>query len=424
MLDLKFIREQPEKIRTAVRLKNEKAELDAILSLDEKRRTVLFEVETLKHRQKEESRRIGLLKAQGKDLQKEYAELKELSLKIKQLDTEASMVSGSLQEKLLTIPNLPHESVPEGRDSSDNVLVREWGKKREFSFQPVPHWETGEALHLLNFKQASKISGTGFVVFEGKGALLQRAVLRFMLDLHIKKHNYNEVSPPFIVNRKAMTGTGQLPKLEDDMYHAEVDDLFLIPTAEVPVTNLYADEILNEEDLPIKRVSCTACFRREAGSYGKDTRGIIRLHQFDKVELVKIVKPEDSYQELELLLGEAETVLKKLQLPYRVCLLSSGDMSFAAAKCYDIEVWAPAQAKFLEVSSCSNFEAFQARRANIRYRRSNGKLDYVHTLNGSGLALPRLLVAIMETFQEEDGSLKIPDVLVPYMDGQESINPD
>lgn len=318
---------------------------------------------------------------------------------------------------LLRIPNIPSADTPIGKDEKDNVVVKTWGNRKVFDFTPLPHWELGRILDILDLERSSKISGSGFILLKGLGAKLERALFSFMLDLHTREHGYTELFPPFLVNRTAMTGTGQLPKLEEDMYRTAVDDLFLVPTAEVPVTNIHRDEIFSYKDLPVYYTAYTPCFRREAGSYGKDTRGIIRVHQFNKVELVKLVRPETSYHELELLVGNAEKVLQLLGLEYRIVKLCTGDMSFAAAKCYDIEVWSPGLDKFLEVSSCSNFEDFQSRRINVRFRDEDGKIGFVHTLNGSGLALPRTVIALLETYQQKDGSIVIPDVLYPYMSG-------
>jgi len=348
--------------------------------------------------------------------------MQQVARTIKELEEKIRTLEADIHAILLSIPNMPHASVPVGTCEADNLEVRQWGDKKESSFEPLPHWEIGERLEILDFKSASRISGSGFVTFRGLGARLERALINFMLDLHIEKHGYMELSVPFIVNRTSMINTAQLPKLEDDMYLCEQEDFFLIPTGEVPVTNVHQDQILQENDLPLYYTTYTPCFRREAGSYGKETRGLIRIHQFDKVEMVKFVRPETSYDELESLLNNAEEVLQLLGLPYRVLTLCTADLSFAAAKCYDIEVWAPGVNTYLEVSSCSNFEAFQARRGNIRFRREEtGKVDFVHTLNGSGLALPRTVVAILETYQTETGSVVVPEVLRKYMGGKEII---
>jgi seryl-tRNA synthetase len=339
------------------------------------------------------------------------------------LENSLKEVDEKIKDLLLRVPNIPHASVPVGFDENSNIVIRSWGELPEFSFEPKPHWEIGELLGILDLARGAKLSGSGFYTLKGKGALLERGLINFMLDLHTKKHSYQEIWSPFVVSRACMIGTGQLPKLEEDMYLCEKDDLFLIPTAEVPVTNLHRDEILKSEELPIYYVAYTPCFRREAGSYGKDTRGILRVHQFDKVELVKLVKPEESYAELEKLVLDAEEVLQLLKIPYRVRLLCTGDLSFAAAKCYDIEAWAPGVKKYLEVSSCSNYEAFQARRIGIKFKPDpKSKPEYIHTLNGSGVALARTVVAILENFQTEKGTVILPEVLKPYLGGVEEIS--
>jgi len=418
MLDLKFIRENPDKVREAIQNKKEKLDLDIILNLDEQRRKILLEAESLKQKRNEYSKIIAQMKKEGKNTDKEIAQMKTVSDKITVLDQNLRDVEQQLEQWLLRVPNVPHPSVPVGQNESANKLVKEWGEIKKFDFKPLPHWELGQILGILDLERASKISGSGFIVFTGKGALLERALINFMLDLHTQKHGYKEISPPYLVNRDSMTGTGQLPKLEEDMYLLKNDDYFLIPTAEVPVTNLHRDEILKAEGLPIYYTAYTACFRREAGAYGKETKGMIRVHQFDKVELVKIVEPQNSYDELEKLLQNAEEVLQLLGLPYRVRLLCTGDLSFAAAKCYDIEVWAPGVEKYLEVSSNSNFEDFQARRMEIKYKPTpNSKPEFVHTLNGSGVALPRTVIGILENYQTAKGTVVIPEVLRPYMHG-------
>ena len=422
MLDLKFIRENADVVREAVKNKGEKAELDLLLNLDQRRRGLLQQADELKHQRNVVSERIARMKKEKEDASQEIADMRKVSDQIGALDQELRESEEKINDLLLTIPNLPHESVPVGMDEDSNVEIRSWGERPKLDFEPRPHWELGQILGILDLPRAAKVAGTGFLVLTGKGARLQRALINFMLDLHTKKHSYTEVLPPFVANRTSMTGTGQLPKLADDMYHVERDDLFLIPTAEVPVTNLHRDENLKEEDLPIRYTAYTACFRREAGAYGKDTRGMIRVHQFDKVEMVKFVKPEDSYDELENLLKDAEQVLQLLNLPYRVRILCTGDLSFAAAKCYDIEAWCSGLGNYQEVSSCSNFVDFQARRMGLRFRpKGGGKLQYVHTLNGSGVALPRTMIAIMENYQTEKGTIVIPEVLRPYMDGMEEI---
>lgn len=414
MLDLKYIRSNPEKVQEGLSKRNKDISIVPILELDEKRRKLLAEVESLKALQNQKSKEVPKLKKEGKDVTDLMNELKELSDKIKELDSRVKEVEDEIEKILLTIPNIPHESVPVGKDDTENIEVRRWGEVREPDFEIKPHWEIGVNLGILDFERASKVSGSRFTFYRGLGARLERALINFMLDLHIEKHGYTELFPPFLVARKSMIGTGQLPKFEEDAFKT-TDDYFLIPTAEVPVTNYHREEILREEDLPIKYVAYSACFRAEAGAAGKDTRGLIRQHQFNKVELVKFAKPEDSYDELEKLTADAEDVLKELGLPYRVVLLCSGDLGFSSAKTYDIEVWMPSYGRYVEISSCSNFESYQARRANIRFRRKDGKLDYVHTLNGSGLAVGRTLAAILENFQQKDGSVVVPEVLRKYM---------
>ena len=422
MLDLKFIRENVDKVKEAIKNKGEKTDLDLLLSLDEKRRLLLSQADELKHQKNVVSDKIAMMKKQKDDTTEEIENMRKVSDQIDALDQELKEIEGKINDLLLTVPNLPHPSVPIGSNEDANVVVRTWGESPRLDFEPRPHWELGQILGILDLPKAAKVTGSGFLVLTGKGARLQRALINFMLDLHTKKHNYTEILPPFMANRASMTGTGQLPKLEEDMYHCEKDDLFLIPTAEVPVTNLHRDETLKEDDLPIYYTAYTACFRREAGAYGKDTRGMIRVHQFDKVEMVKFVKPETSYDELESLLANAEEVLQLLNLPYRVRVLCTGDLSFSAAKCYDIEAWAAGVGNYLEVSSCSDFEDFQARRMNLRFRpKGGGKLQYVHTLNGSGIALPRTMIALLENYQTEKGTVIIPEVLRTYMDGMEEI---
>jgi seryl-tRNA synthetase len=422
MLDLKFIRENVDKVKEAIRNKGEKTDLDLLLSLDEKRRSLLSQADELKHQKNVVSDKIALMKKQKEDPGGEIENMRKVADQIDILDKELNELEEKIAELLLTVPNIPHPTVPVGSDENANVVIRIWGEPPQFDFEPRPHWELGQILGILDLPKAAKVTGSGFLVLTGKGARLQRALINFMLDLHSKKQNYTEVLPPFMANRAAMIGTGQLPKLEEDMYLCEKDDLFLIPTAEVPLTNLHREEILKEEDLPIYYTAYSACFRREAGAYGKDTRGMIRVHQFDKVEMVKFVKPESSYDELEGLLKDAEEVLQLLNLPYRVRVLCTGDLSFASAKCYDIEAWASGVGNYLEVSSCSNFEDFQARRMGLRFRpKGGGKLQYVHTLNGSGIALPRTMIALLENYQTEKGTVIIPEVLRPYMDGMEEI---
>ncbi len=415
MLDLKFIREHPEDVKKGIRNKGEMGDVDAILELDGERRRLLQHVEKLKHERNRLSQEVSRLKKQGQDAHAIIEQTRQISQEIKQVDDQLKRVEHRLAEALDRIPNLPHSSVPIGKDPSDNVVIKAWGKIPEFDFTIADHLEIGERLDIIDFPRGGKISGRGFPVYKGQGARLERALINFMLDVHTRQHGYKEIFPPFMVNAASMRGTGQLPKMAEDMYLVEKDELFLIPTAEVPVTNLHRDEILSGHDLPIKYCAYSACFRREAGSWGKETRGFLRLHQFNKVELVKMVLPEESYRELESLLLDASRILELLGLPYRVLELCTGDLSFAAAKCYDIEVWSPAEKKWLEVSSCSNFEAFQARRMNLRFRRAAGsKPEFVHTLNGSGVATPRLMVALLECYQQEDGSVLIPEPLREY----------
>jgi len=422
MLDLKFIRENPELVKKGIQAKGEMGDVDRVLELDQRRRQIIQQVEDLKKQRNENSKKVAQLKKEGKDASEIINSTKQISETIKKLDDELKEVEVQLHEELSRLPNLPHESTPIGVDASDNVEVKSWGKIPQFDFEPLNHLELGERLDILDFKRGGKVTGSGFPVYKGDGARLERALINFMLDFHIEKHNYTEVFPPFLANRDSMFGTGQLPKLEDDMYLTEKDDLFLIPTAEVPVTNLHRNEILDGEDLPIKYVAYSACFRREAGSYGKETRGFLRVHQFNKVEMVNFVQPGQSYQFHEQLLQEACDILEALEIPYRVLLLCSGDLSFAAAKCYDIETWSPAEQKWLEASSVSNFEDFQARRANIRFRPEKGaKPAFVHTLNGSGLATSRLMVSLLETYQTDEGTIVIPPVLRKYMGGQDVI---
>lgn len=415
MLSLKFVREHPDEVRAAVSHRGETVDVDGILELDKDVRNMIQDVEGLKARKNRESQRISEMKRSGDNTAALVEEMQTLSETIKEKDTLLSELKGKLYELLLWVPNIPHESVPVGEDESANVELKKWGTPVEFDFDPLDHLELGSSLGLLDFERAAKISGSGFPLYTGKGAMLERALINFMLDHHAGR-GYVEISPPLMTLRSATEATGQLPKLEDDMYSVGEEDLFLIPTAEVPVTNIHRDEILKEEDLPVRYVSYTPCFRREAGSYGREARGLIRVHQFNKVELVEFVVPETSYDELESLTEDAESVLQALGLHYRVVALNTGDISFAASKCYDLEVWAPAEKRWLEVSSCSNFESFQARRANIRYRKADGKLDFVHTLNGSGVATARLMVALLESYQTEEGTIMVPEVLHPYTD--------
>lgn len=414
MIDIKFIRNNVELMREAIRNKNEKADLDALLNLDETRRKLQFEFDTLKARQNSVSQTIGQKKKAGLDAVAELGEMTAVAEEIKQISASLNAANNDLEKILLTIPNIPQVEVPIGRDESFNQVIKTWGEKPEFSFTPVDHLEIANRNNLLDLPRGAKISGSGFPIYTGQGARLERALISFMLEYHLQKHGYEELMVPLAVNRKTMTGTGQLPKLEDDMYHINEDDLFLIPTAEVPVTNFYADEVLSYKDLPKCFVAYTPCFRREAGSYGKDTKGLQRLHQFNKVEMVRFVQPETSPAALEEMLANAEAILQAFGLHYRVLSLCTGDISFASQRTYDLEVWAPGSQKYLEVSSVSNFGEFQARRANIRYKDDSGKLQHLHTLNGSGLATPRLMIALLETYQQADGTFKIPEVLSPW----------
>ncbi|MGB9792158.1 MAG: serine--tRNA ligase [Thermacetogeniaceae bacterium] len=416
MLDLKFIRSKPDVVREALARRGYEFDLDQLLAWDEQRRRLLVESESLKNRRNTLSEEVGRRKAQKQDASDLIEEVKEVSRRCKELDRQLAELEEKIENALLLIPNIPHSSVPVGPDESANVVVRVEGEPPSFDFEPRPHWEIGEKLDILDFERAAKIAGARFTVLKGWGAKLERALINFMLDLHTREHGYTEVFPPFLVNRATMTGTGQLPKFEEDLFLCQREDLFLIPTAEVPVTNLYSGEILPGDSLPIYLTAYSACFRAEAGAAGRDTRGLIRQHQFNKVELVKFTKPEDSYEELEKLTADAEEVLKRLGLAYRVVALSTGDLGFAAAKTYDLEVWLPSAGCYREISSCSNFEDFQARRANIRYRPAPGaKPRYVHTLNGSGLAVGRTLAAILENYQREDGSVVVPEALRPYL---------
>lgn len=417
MLSIKFIRENLELVKKGLAAKKEKIDLDALLNLDSQARELKSRVEELRANRNRQSEEIAELKRKNVDVQEKIGEVRECGREIKEKEKDLRQIEQKIEVLLSAIPNLPHNSVPLGEGPEDNKILHQWGEIPKFSFSPKTHLQLGENLDILDFKGAAKISGSNFPLFKGKGALLERALINFFLDVHTAK-GYQEISPPLLVNRSSMFNTGQLPKLEEDMYRLEKDDLFLIPTAEVPLTNLHRDEILDVQDLPLKYVAYTPCFRREAGSYGKETKGLIRVHQFDKIELVKFVRLEDSYNELESLLSDAEEVLQKLGLPYRVVLLCSAELSFASAKCYDIEVFAPGSNVWLEVSSCANFEDFQARRANIKYRTKEG-LKYVHTLNGSGVALARTVVALLENYQQRDGSIKIPDILQKYINEQE-----
>jgi seryl-tRNA synthetase len=424
MLDIKLLRQDLSRVENALYHRGDTLDLSAFRQLDQDRQGRLQQVETLRHQRNTVSAKIAEMKREGMDATGLMAETRGVSDQIKALETTISELDEQLQQILMRIPNIPHETVPIGKDETENVLVRQVGVPPVFDFEPRDHQSIGESLHILDFERAARIAGARFPLYLGAGARLERALINFMLDLHTSRHGYTEILPPFIVNRSAMTHTGQLPKFEADLFKLEGLDYFMIPTAEVPVTNIHQGEILDHEQLPIRYTAYTPCFRSEAGSYGKDTRGLIRQHQFNKVELVKFVDPENSYEELEKLLQDAETVLKRLDLPYRVVSLCTGDIGFSAAKTYDIEVWMPAQGVYREISSCSNFESFQARRANIRFRRKGQKgTTLVHTLNGSGLAVGRTVAAILENFQQPDGSVRIPAALMAYMGGLEVITP-
>ena len=422
MLDAKFIRKDPEAVRAGLAKRNTKVNLDLFLSLDEKRREIIRKAEQLKNKRNTVSQEIARRKKEKKDTDAIIAEMQQVSRDIRSMDEEARETEEQLNNILLTLPNLPHESVPVGKDDSDNEEVRRWGTPTQFSFEPKAHWDLGEDLGILDFGTAAKVTGARFTFYKGLGTRLERSLFTFMMDLHSMKHGYTEIFPPFMVNRRSMIGTGQLPKFEEDAFKVEGTDYYLIPTAEVPVTNMHREQILDGAQLPIRYCAYSACFRSEAGAAGRDTRGLIRQHQFNKVELVKFVKPETSYDELESLTNDAEDVLKELGLPYRVVNLCSGDLGFSAAKTYDLEVWLPSYQRYVEISSCSNFEDFQARRADIKFRDgAKGKPQYVHTLNGSGVAVGRTVAAILENYQQEDGSVIIPERLRPYMGGVERI---
>lgn len=416
MLDLKFVRNNPDQVKEALKKRGAVVGLDKFLELEEQRRQKLVLVEQLKNQRNTVSEEIGKLKKQGQHAEDMVAEMRQVSQQIKEMDEGLKQTEEQLLYTLLIIPNIPHESVPEGASEQDNLELRKWGSPREFEFAPLAHWDIGESLDILDFERAAKVTGARFTFYKDLGARLERAVINFFLDVHTREHGYKEIFPPFMVNRDSMTGTGQLPKFEEDAFRIGSEDYFLIPTAEVPVTNMYRDEILEGDKLPIYHVAYSACFRAEAGAHGRDTRGLIRQHQFNKVELVKFSLPENSFDELEKLTANAEKVLQLLELPYRVICLCAGDLGFSSAKTYDIEVWLPSFGMYREISSCSNFENFQARRANIRFRREpKAKPEFVHTLNGSGLAVGRTVAAIMENYQQSDGSVLIPKVLQPYM---------
>jgi len=423
MLDIKFLRQNVDLVKKKIEERGQGIDLSAFVSMDAERRDILQEVESLRNERNAVSRQIGERKKRKEDAQDLIDRMGTVSGRIRELEEGLKETEENLHNLLLTIPNIPHESVVCGVNSEDNPVVRVWGEKPLFDFFPKPHWEIGEDLSILDFARGAKITGARFTLYRGAGAMLERAIINFMLDLHIMEHGYTEILPPFMANRDSMTGTGQLPKFAEDLFKIENLEYYLIPTAEVPVTNIHREEILEEKALPIYYVAYSPCFRAEAGSYGKDTRGLIRQHQFNKVEMVKFTSPETSYDELEKLTVNAEEVLKRLNIPYRTVSLCTGDLGFSSAKTYDVEAWLPGQDTYREISSCSNFEDFQARRASIRFRReSTGKLDFVHTLNGSGLAAGRTLVAVLENYQQADGSVVIPDVLRPYMKGMKKIS--
>lgn len=425
MHDPKNLRDNLDEVRTSLGLRGRDVPWDTIQKLSEERRTLTTQVEQLRHELKKGSDDVAQRRRAKLPADEAIEAMKQVGERIKEIEGRLRDTEETLTGLALCIPNLPHHTVPQGTDSTQNIEVRRWGPIPSFSSPPKPHWEIGEALGILDFDRAAKIAGARFAVLSGAGAKMERALIDYMLDLHTNQHGYREILSPVLVNRQTMTGTGQLPKFEEDLFRLRDEDLFLIPTAEVPVTNLHREEMLSEDRLPIRYTACTPCFRREAGSYGRDTRGLIRLHQFNKVELVAFTTPDRSYDELERLTGHAESILQNLNLPYRVVTLCTGDMGFASAKTYDLEVWLPSQGQYREISSCSNFESFQARRANIKYRSGGGKKetkpDFVHTLNGSGLAVGRTLVAILENFQQPDGSVLIPEVLRPYMGGKERV---
>ena len=421
MIDIRILRSEPDRIRRALERRHAQFDLDSLLDLDAKRRASLYELEQSRAEQNRASGEIARAKKSGADACEAIEAMRRVKEKIATLEQQVTEIDEALSQRMLSLPNIPDDSVPDGASSEDNPVIRTWGEPRQFSFEPRDHVEIGRILGILDFDRAAKLSGARFSLSFGPGALLERALINFMLDLHTREHGYTEILPPFMVNSDSMRGTGQLPKFAEDLFRVEGADLWLIPTAEVPVTNIHRDEILDADRLPIYYTAYTPCFRSEAGSYGKDTRGMIRQHQFNKVELVKFTRPEDSWDELEKLTTNAETVLQRLGLPYRVVSLCAGDLGFSAAKTYDLEVWLPGQHAYREISSCSNFTDFQARRASIRFRREGGKPEFVHTLNGSGLAVGRTAVAILENYQEEDGSVIIPEALRPYMNGMERI---
>jgi seryl-tRNA synthetase len=416
LLDLKFVRSNPEKVEEALKRRGGKVSLDSFLKVEAERRRLLAQVETMKAERNAVSQEIGKMKKAGEDAEAKVLEMRELGERIKALDNNVKDLESTLEKELLSIPNIPNESVPVGLTDEDNVEVRRWGEPPKFDFEPKPHWEIGEKLGILDFERGAKVTGARFTFYKGLGARLERALVNFFLDLHTGEHGYTEFFPPFMVHRNSMVGTGQLPKFEEEAFKVEKTDYFLIPTAEVPITNLYREEILDAAEMPLYHCAYSACFRAEAGAAGRDTRGLIRQHQFNKVELVKFTTPESSYDELEKLTNDAEDVLQRLGLAYRVVILSTGDLGFSSAKTYDLEVWLPSFNNYREISSCSNFEDYQARRANIRFRRGpKGKPEFVHTLNGSGVAVGRTVAAILENYQQPDGSVIVPKVLQKYM---------
>ena len=422
MISIELIREDPEFVQKSLSLKDNSISLDSIIKLDKEHRMNLSKANELRSKRNKVSEKIANAKKTGENTDNQILSMRKVGEEIKSIELKVNELKESLNINLLSLPNLPNESVPEGKDENSNKVIREWGKDKKINFEIKSHLELGQKLNLFDFERGAKISGSGFPLYTGKGAKLERALINYMLDIQTNKHGYTEIFPPFLVKPSSPKTVGQLPKFSEDMYYSEKDDLWLIPTAEVPLTNIHSDEILSENQLPICYTAYSACFRREAGSYGKETRGFLRVHQFNKVELVQFVKPEKSYEGLELLTSHAEFILQSLNLKYRVVELCTGDLSFSASKCYDLELWAPGEQKWLEVSSCSNFEDFQARRGNIRFRKdSDNKVELVHTLNGSGLATPRLLVALLESYQNEDGSVSVPDALQPYF-GSEVID--
>jgi len=422
MLDIRWIRSNADEVKAYLANRNNDFDIEPLLSLDEEKRKLLSETEELKAKRNEGSRKVGMAKSKGEDAAELMEEMRVIGDRIRDIDGILAEIEEKMNNMLLSIPNRPHDSVPVGKDENDNPVVRRWGEPKSFAFEPKAHWDIGEAAGIMDFEKGAALAQSRFTVLKGMGARLERALLNFMLDLHTEKHGYLEVQPPFMVSSKTMQGTGQLPKFADDLYKCENDDLWLIPTAEVPLTNLFAGEILEEEQLPFYCTAYTPCFRREAGAYGRDVRGMLRQHQFDKVEMVKISTPERSYEELEMLTDNAEEVLRLLEIPHRTVCLCTGDMGFGSSKTYDIEVWLPSQDKYREISSCSNCEDFQARRMNTRYRpKGGGKPQFVHTLNGSGIAVGRTLIAVLENYQREDGSVAVPKALAPYMGGVEEI---